>query len=70
MNSELAAMIRPAPMKSSRCGRSLRGRCRSSETVIVDAAIPMAMLSQKIIDQCRYCARKPPSNGPLAPALM
>jgi len=37
--------------------------------VSTSAITPSGMLSQKIIDQCRWSAMKPPSAGPVAPAV-
>ena len=70
MKDELAAMISAAPRKSSLCGRSCRGRPRSSVNVIATARMPSGMFIQKITDQCRYSAMKPPSAGPKAPAVV
>ena len=70
MNDELAAMISAAPRKSSLCGRSCRGRRRSSVSVSTIASRPSGMFIQKITDQCRYSAMTPPSAGPQAPAVV
>jgi hypothetical protein len=70
MNDTLAITISAAPMMSKRCGRSWRGRRRSSAVVIAKAASPMGILIQKMTDQCRWSAIKPPSKGPQPPAVV
>jgi len=71
-NSRLtaAAIISSTPGMSSRCGRSLRGKCRSARPVITSAAAPSGRLIQKINDQCRWSVSTPPSTGPRMLALM
>ena len=70
MNDTLAATTSSAPIRSSRCGRSKRGRRRSSRHVTSNASKSSGILSQKIADQCRVSDRKPPSAGPQAPAVV
>ena len=60
----VASTIRTAPRTSRDCGRSWRGRRRRTLFVIRKAAAPSGRLIQKIIDQCRCSAKKPPSTGP------
>src|SRR6516165_8159342 len=59
-----------APIKSSWCGRSLRGSRRSVRSLITRATKPSGTLIQKISDQCSWSVRNPPSIGPRMLALM
>jgi hypothetical protein len=70
MNATLAITISATPEMSKRCGRSWRGRRRNSEVAMANAASPMGMLIQKMTDQCRCSAIKPPSRGPQPPAVV
>ena len=60
----MASTISAAPIRSSRCGRSWRGRRRSARSVIHSAARPSGRLIQKIRDQCSCWANTPPRTGP------
>ena len=60
MSKVVASAMRIAPRMSSRCGRSWRGSLRNSLFVMAKARRPSGTLIQKIADQWKFCARKPP----------
>ena len=69
-NKVAAAIIRAAPTMSSWCRRSWRGSSFIEWWVSSAASSPSGTLSQKITDQCRWSAMRPPSAGPPTPATI
>ena len=70
MNATDATTMNTAPRTSSLCGRSCRGRRRSSTFISTSAAMPAGTLIQKIAVQWTCWARKPPNTGPHAPEVV
>ena len=70
MNDELAAITKTAPTKSSRCGRSWRGKRRSMVSARTTASTQSGKFHKKITYQCRWSEIQPPSAGPQPPAVV
>jgi hypothetical protein len=70
MKDELAAITNTAPIMSSRCERSRRGRRRSTVSAITIATAHSEKFHKKIIGQRRCSEIHPPSAGPLPPAVI
>jgi hypothetical protein len=69
-NSVAAAITSATPRKSSECLRPAAGSRFIDWLSSAAVSRPSGTLSQKISDQCQFCAMMPPSAGPTTPALI